>query len=496
MKLDSRKQIALGAIMSYISIGINIVTGLVFTPWMIHSIGKENYGLFTLALSVISLFVFDFGLSSAVTRFLSIYLADGKKDKVEQCLGLVLRMYLVIDIFLFLVLCSVYFFIPYIYKELTLEEIEKFKVIYIMAASFSIFSLPFIPVNGVLTANEKFVQNKVCDIIHKILVVLTMTIVLLYDGGLYTLVMVNIWSGMIAYLAKLWCIYRFTDTKVDLRYLNRLEIKEILHFSGWITIVSICKRLIFTIAPTILGVFCGSASIAIFGIANAIEGYVFYFADALPRVSRVYIKEYGNVLPLMIKVGRMQFYIVSAIVFGFITLGQDFLNLWLGEQFADSYICIILLILPCVFQLPQEVGSHAIVVQNKVKEQAKVFIVMGVLNIVLGIILTSFFDVLGMCLSIFISSFVRTIGLDIIMYRSLKIDVFKFFKYTFVKQTVPLILPMIISIYINTFFECSGWLLFAAESLLYCILFSVCSFVVMNEDEKRITSNFLSKVKI
>lgn len=109
MKLDSKKQIALGAIMSYISIGINIVTGLVFTPWMIHSIGKENYGLFTLALSVISLFVFDFGLSSAITRFLSIYIADGKKEKIEQCLGLVLRIYLVIDIFLFLVLCSVYF---------------------------------------------------------------------------------------------------------------------------------------------------------------------------------------------------------------------------------------------------------------------------------------------------------------------------------------------------------------------------------------------------
>ena len=501
MKLDSKKQIALGAIMSYISIGINIVTGLVFTPWMIHSIGKENYGLFTLALSVISLFVFDFGLSSAITRFLSIYIADGKKEKIEQCLGLVLRIYLVIDIFLFLVLCSVYFFIPYIYKELTLEEIEKFKVIYIMAASFSIFSLPFIPANGILTANEKFVQNKVCDIIHKILVVLTMTVVLLYNGGLYTLVMVNIWSGMIAYLAKLWCIYRFTDTRIDLHYFNRLEIKETLQFSGWITIVSICKRLIFTIAPTILGFFCGSASIAIFGIANAIEGYVFYFADALsglllPRVSRVYIKEHGNVLPLMIKVGRIQRYIVSAIVFGFIVLGQDFLNLWLGEQFADSYICIILLILPCVFQLPQEVGSHAIIVQNKVKEQAKVFIIMGLLNIVFGVILTSLFDVLGMCLSIFISSFVRTIGLDIIMYRSLKIDVFKFFKSTFIKQTAPLLLAMGISIYINTIFECSGWLLFAVESLLYCILFSVCSFVVMNEDEKRIASNFLSKVKI
>lgn len=501
MKLGTKDQIALGAIMSYISIGVNIITGLVFTPWMISSIGKENYGLFTLALSVISLFVFDFGLSSAVTRFLSNYLAEEKKEKVAQCLGLVLRMYLVIDIILFLVLCSVYFFIPYIYKELTVDEIEKFKVIYIMAASFSIFSLPFIPVNGVLTANEKFVQNKLCDVIHKVLVVLTMTGVLLNDGGLYTLVMVNIWSGIIAYGAKLWCVYRYTDSRVNIHYFNKAEIKELLSFSGWITVVSLCKRLIFTIAPTILGFFCGSASIAIFGIANAIEGYVFYFADALsglflPRVSRVYIKEQGNVLPLMIKVGRLQFFIVSAIVLGFVALGQDFIKLWLGDQFSEAYICIILLILPSLFQLPQEVGSHAIIVENKVKEQAMVFTVMGALNIVLGIILTSLFDVFGMCLSICISYFVRTIGLDVIMYKSLKINIFEFFKKTFVKQTVPVVFSMIICFYINTFIDCGSWLSFAVEALLFCLLFLVCSWIVMNEEEKVLVKKVASKLGI
>ena len=169
--MDSSSQIKTGAILSYISIGINVLSGLIYTPWMIHSIGKEDYGLFTLALSVISLFVFDFGLSSAVTRFVSNYLAENRQDKVNNCLGLVYRLYFIIDIFLFLLLSGVYLFIPGIYKELTPEEIEKFKVIYIMAASFSVVSLPFIPVNGILTANEKFTQIKLCDILHKVLVV-------------------------------------------------------------------------------------------------------------------------------------------------------------------------------------------------------------------------------------------------------------------------------------------------------------------------------------
>ena len=70
MNISSSKQIKLGAILSYLSIFINIVTGLLYTPWMIDSIGQANYGLYTLAISVTSLFVFDFGLSAAVTRFI------------------------------------------------------------------------------------------------------------------------------------------------------------------------------------------------------------------------------------------------------------------------------------------------------------------------------------------------------------------------------------------------------------------------------------------
>lgn len=499
MIIRNKKQIAYGAIMSYVSIGINIIIGLVFTPWMISSIGKENYGLFTLALSVISLFVFDFGLSSAVTRFISVYMAEGKYEKIPQFLGEIFKMYLVIDIFLFLILCSVYFFIPNIYKELSYEEIEKFKIIYIMAASFSIISLPLIPVNGILTANEKFFQNKLCDVLHKIIVVFAMTLVLLNHGGLYTLVMVNIWSGIIVYVAKIWCIYKYTRTRVDVKYHNFSEMGELLHFSGWITIISICKRMIFTIAPTVLGIFCGSASIAIFGIANAIEGYVFYFADALsgmllPKVSRVCIQEGGNVLPLMVKIGRIQFFIVSAIVLGFAALGYDFLMLWIGDQFSDAYICVLLLILPCMFQLPQEVGCHALIVQNKVKQEANVFMVMGVVNIVLGFLFTYLFDVFGMCLSICIAYFVRTIGLDVVMYKVLKIDVIRFFRLSFMRQLCPVILSMILSIYINSFIECRNWFAFIMEASVFYILFIISSLLILNNDERKMIKKIALKI--
>ena len=174
-------QLKAGATISYLSLGINIITGLLYTPWMINSIGRTNFGLYTLAMSVISLFVFDFGLSAAVTRFIAKYLAMDRQDLANKCLGLVYKLYIYIDIVLFLALVIVYFFIPQIYEELTPDEIERFKVVYSIAAVYSVLSFPFIPVNGILTAHEKIVQLKLADIFQKLFIVGTMTACLLLD---------------------------------------------------------------------------------------------------------------------------------------------------------------------------------------------------------------------------------------------------------------------------------------------------------------------------
>ena len=204
-------QFKAGAIISYISIGVNLLIGLLYTPWMIHSIGKENYGLYVLATSVISLFVFDFGLGSAVTRFISRYLAEKRIDKVNNFMGLVVKLYMGIDVFFFLVLLSVFFFIPTIYQELTPDEIEKFKVVYAIAASYSIISFPFIPADGIITAHEKFVQLKLSDLFNKIFIVITMALCLWAGYGLYALVLVNAVSGVLTILIKLAIIKRHTD---------------------------------------------------------------------------------------------------------------------------------------------------------------------------------------------------------------------------------------------------------------------------------------------
>lgn len=490
--MTSSNQIKLGAVISYIAIGINIVTGLLYTPWMIHSIGKDNFGLYTLAMSVISLFVFDFGLSSAITRFVAKYLAEGRPEKADNCLGLVYKLYLFIDILLLAVLAGVFFFIPFIYKELTPVEIDKFKIVFAIAAVFSVISFPFIPVNGILSAHEKFIQLKLCDLAHKLFIVAAMTVCLLLGYGLYALVLINAVAGILTIGAKLMFIRKSTNTRINFHYRNRSELRSILGYSGWTTLISISQRFIFNIAPTILGIMSGSASIAVFGLAITLEGYVFTFATAinglfLPRVSQIVAKENGDILPLMIRVGRIQILVIGLLIIGFVCLGKPFIHLWVGESFSQTYYCAVLLILPSFLHLPQEIAATTVVALNKIRLQAYVYLLMAAFNIVFTLLLTYHYGVIGTAVSIFVAYLIRTVGMDIVYYRELHINILRFFRESFGKMMLPLLSTLLLGLLIRHAIPVAGWSGFLLKGTMLVLFYAVIMWYgALKSDERRL----------
>ena len=156
-------------------------------------------------------------------------------------------------------------------------------------------------------------------------------------------------------------------------YWNRAVLKSVCSFSVWVTIIQLAQRCIFNIAPSILAAFTTSTAITILGIAICLEGYTFSFANAingmfLPRVSRLLANnDRLEILNLMIRIGRIQIYIIGLMCIGFICVGRDFISVWLGEGYEDVYVCALLIILPSLFHLPQEIGNTTIVAEGKVK---------------------------------------------------------------------------------------------------------------------------------
>jgi O-antigen/teichoic acid export membrane protein len=479
IKVNSSNQIKLGAIMSYFAIAFNILAGLIYTPWMVRQIGQSDYGLYTLAISFISLFVLDFGLGSAVSRFLSVYKANGNKDRAKKFLGITYKLFFIITAILFLVLFVIYLQLENIFIELTPLEISKLKVIFSIVGFYSIIAFPFNTLNGILIANERFVFSKFVDLIHKALIVLLMVTTLLLGYGLYALVIVNAFVGLLIIAIKLIYIKNSTDTEVDFSSKDRTLLTEIFGFSAWTTVIAISQRFILNITPTILAAFAGSVQIAIFSIGMIIEGYTWTIAQALnglflPKVTRMTINsnDLVEIENLMIKVGRIQLFVIGLIIVGFVSMGKEFMVLWMGENFADTYYVALLLIAPCIITLTQEIAYTKLVALNEIKYRAMASLTVAVISIVLSMILSKNYGAIGSAIAIFIGNVVGLLVImNIVYYKVLKINIFRFFKECHVKMFIPLALTCAIGVLMQYQFPVESLLFFMGKAGLLAILF-------------------------
>ena len=497
--LSSSQQIKYGAVLSYLGIVVYILVGLLYTPWMIRVIGKDDYGLYTLAYSIVALFVFDFGISAAIQRFVAKYLAEGNNEKVNNCISLVYKLYVYIDIAILIILTTIYILIPYIYRELTVEQINRLEVVFIMAGLFSVISFPFIPLNGILSAHEKFVQLKTCDLLSKVLTVGINVICLYLGGGLYELVLTNVLVGLIIIIVKFAIVKQQTTVKVQIGYEDKAEMRSLLSFSGWTTVVALCQRCIFNIAPSILGMFAGAGVIAVLGISISLEGYTYTFACALnglflPRISRI-LNDKGSVLPLMVRVGRIQILTMGLLLIGFIVVGYDFISVWLGEGYEEAYICTLLLIIPAFLLLPADIADQTLIASGNVKYRAVVYVGMAVINVPLSMVMTKYYGLIGLAFSIFIAYMVRNTALFYVYYSKLHINIISFFRDSYMKLLPALCVSMVCAYVFAGMVNLNGWYGIAMKAMIVSVCYIVCMTLLgMNKSERDRVKDIVIKV--
>ena len=123
-----KSQYKTGAILSYSSVVFNTVAGLIYTPWMISCIGADDYGLYTLALSVVNFFLLDFGLGDSVSRFLSKYYAEENYSAVAEFLGVVYKTYLAITLLIAAALAFVFLILRDCIRGLPLSRCQCLKL--------------------------------------------------------------------------------------------------------------------------------------------------------------------------------------------------------------------------------------------------------------------------------------------------------------------------------------------------------------------------------
>lgn len=444
VEAHSRHQIKLATLVSYISIAVNIISGLLFTPWLIHQLGNGDYGIYSIGTSIITLLIMDFGISEAVAKYVAQYRAEGNEEKVTELLSLVTKIYLILAFVFLIIFTILYFFLGNIYGGLTNAELVKLKNVYIIIAIYNVFAFAFTPLSGIMLAYEHLVSLKLCDIILRLLTII-ITIVAIVNGlGLYSAVMANAIAGIVVIIYKLYIIQTNHRFKINLSYKDNELLKKIFSFSVWVAILVITQRCIYSITPSILGALSGSNEVTLYSVSSALEGYAYSFGSVistlfLAKISRqLETGDYDGFNKLIITTGKIQFLLCAVILGGFICVGNEFINLWMGNGYEITYTMTVILLIPSIFIWPFMTASVGLTVANRVKGPALVNLGTACINIFMECVLVGKLGALGAVLSIAVANSFKGIVLIIVYKKYLPIHLRRFIKEVFVVYGVPL----------------------------------------------------------
>ena len=503
---NSSKNIRLGAVLGYVALILSIVSGLVYTPWIKDVIGKNNYGLYTLSTSLVNLFLIDFGLSVTANTFLAKYRADNDEKSISIFLTAIYRIFFVLDALILLCFTVVYFCINYIYAGLTPDEINSLKVIFLIAAGFSVLSFPCTVFSGVLQAYEKFIALKVADILQRVFYIVGSAIVLVLGGGLYGVVLANFGSALLCHFFRYVFLRHETSARANFQAkISKSFVKQILFYSGWAAIQSIGSRFVFNIMPSILGIVSNSNNIATFGFIAQLEGYVYLFGNVmggffLPKIARLQKERNAReaIDRFAIKVAKIQFFFVGLIFVGFLCCGIDFVNLWLSHDSATTeiYVGTLLIISYQLFFVPEMVYYNEMYLANHVRPLAIGSIVKAVLNCILAFLLGYFYGAIGAAISVFISRIFELIYINVAYKKYLNVPLGSFFIKSFGKPLLPFFIAVTLGLALYLLlplkeiyrFIATGICVVACYSLIYW-------FFALNKEEKSSIMHFLSKKK-
>lgn len=431
-------ELKIGIFLSYVTIVLNNIIGLLYTPFMIRMLGQNEYGLFSLVSSVVAyLTVLDLGFGNAIVRYTAKYRTENKIIEQYELFGAFLVIYSIVGVLTFISgLICVYYSDNLFGKTITGESLNRLRVMLLLMVANIAISFPFSIWSSIIVAYERFVFQKVINIVRIILNPIVMIILLIWGYRAVAMVVVITSFNVASLLLNTW--YCFCKLNIKIRFAKvKLDfMREVTLYSFWIFLNSVVDKIYWSSGQLILGVYKGSLSVAIYAIAIQLEHFFMNFSTAisevlLPKVTSIVVtdKSGESLSEIFVKIGRIQYHILLFVLMGFCIFGQDFVILWAGENYKNAYHIALLFFIPLIIPLSQNVGITILQAKNQMKFRSILYIIIAFASVSFSIPLSIRYDGIGCAIGTTIALVIgQIIVMNIYYYRSTKLDIPRYWK--------------------------------------------------------------------
>lgn len=502
-----KNQLRIGVVLSYLNLGLGNLIPIFYTPVMLSLLGQSEYGLYKLASSVTSyLSLVSLGLGSAITRYLIKAREEEGKEAEQRMLGLFTRIFQIITIATVVIGVALTLSLGIFYgAALTDDELFRMKILVFILVCNTALTFLMTPQVSVVTSHEKFIFLQLMNILSTCVGPILNLIVLFMGFASIGMTISSLVLGVVIRICYYIYMRRVLNLKADYSNMPRNQLREIAGFSLWIFVANIITQLYNATDTVMIGAVPALATmaVAVYNVGGVFSHIVYSAAQGIssllsPKVNKMVFNDASDeeLTDLAIRTGRLQCYIVSLIVTGFIAFGMPFIKFYTGGGYEDAYWVALFVMVPNMIPLVQSVCLSVTIAKNKHRFRALVYLGIAIANVIGTWFMMHTMGIIGAALMTGIALIIgQGFVMNIYYWKKIGLNIPHFWVQIGKVYIVPIvmcILTLILSNYVN--FYNIYYLL--AGILIYFVVYVVINwFVIMNDYEKDIFRAPVRKIK-
>jgi O-antigen/teichoic acid export membrane protein len=387
---------------SWLALGVNICVGIFISPYILHHLGDEAFGLWVLIFSITGYYgLFDLGIRSSIVRYVAAYSATRDYTELSRLLSTALLGYSGIGALAIFITLGGSFFVDSIFR-VPPDFLHTARLLFLIVGTAVALGFPAGIFGGVLEGLQRFYLLNSTSICATMMRALLIVLALRHGYGLLMVALITVSMPLISGLVNAIMVLSILPVRLRFGNVNRETVRRIANYSSSTLIILVASRLRFKTDALVIGTFVSSAAITYFTIGSRL---VEYAGEVVTGLAQVFVPmssksdatgDLAGLRKIFVAGNRACAFIIFPISATLIILGKSVIEAWVGPRYvATSYPVLLVLVLPYTFFMAQGASGRVLFGMAKHRTLSIVVLLEGSANVFLSIFLVRRFGILG-----------------------------------------------------------------------------------------------------
>lgn len=421
-----------------------MLIGFFLMPYIIATVGESQYGawVFINAVAGYAGLVYA-GFGATICRYVSDLSAKKEWTRLNQFVSSIQSVYFVGAMIAILV-TLLFAWLAGNLQNWEAVSIQEVRISILIVGSTIGVGMIGSVYGGVLIGVQRLDIKHAIDVLGGIIRLVLTVICLKEQYGLITLGLIFLSVTILDNLISAVMAYRVLPMLSVAPWHTRKDVlKECFGFSAYSAIAMVAESLIFFTDTVLIGVILGPLAVVPYQIglriAQMIQVPITQVGEAiLPKAGELHAAQNHCALARVVLKGMgIAFLLTGGFFVGSAYFGEMLIQTWIGKDYPQSALILVILISAQLIALPMIVSRKALLGMGQIRIPAFIDIAEAVANLLLSLILIQFWGIVGVALG----TLVPVIMIELAVFlpyaiRELKIDRRELFQVA-VAQQVP-----------------------------------------------------------